>query len=307
MSRKELMTPLGKAWTWWVFVDYICLPQYHRTKQEQHFFKRAMRAMHVLYSHKAVRYVVRLEELTQQMEGVPPPASIDIYYEESTEPGKGKFGPQPFSKLDFNNTPYHCRGWCVAECQWMSSKTVAARGIAPMTPERFRQRVELARQNMPGGLPLVFTHRADEEAVLHLQEEVFLKQARRHQQLVVRELPLQEQLFLAEALPHFTEVTLVVFVGCVIEEEAAVALAAALAYLKNLKMLGILHSVLSDSAAEALARGLRQRNSEKLTVFFQTWDYPQIQCQQTEPDERAKWFEAVEGIEVSVICWNHDF
>ena len=120
----------------------------------------------------------------------------------------------------------------------MPSKAVAAHGVAPMTPERFRQRVELARQNMPGDLPLGFTHHANEEAV-DLQEEVFLKQARRHQQLVVRELPLQEQLFLAAALPRFSEVTFVVLSGRVIEEETAVALAAGLASLKSLKTLGI--------------------------------------------------------------------
>ena len=32
----------------WLFIDYICLPQYKRTEDEQVSFSRAMKAMHVL-------------------------------------------------------------------------------------------------------------------------------------------------------------------------------------------------------------------------------------------------------------------
>ena len=51
----------------WVFVDFMCLPQYYRTEEEQIYFNRAMFAMHVLYAHACVR-VVRLEILTDEAE-----------------------------------------------------------------------------------------------------------------------------------------------------------------------------------------------------------------------------------------------
>ena len=107
----------------WVFIDFICLPQYCRTAEEQVFFKRAMANMHVLYAHRNVLNVVRLEDLTDESAKASPPDFIDIYYEEEgAEPGSGKFGPQPFGKLELNDTPYHERGWCEAEKQWMSTK-----------------------------------------------------------------------------------------------------------------------------------------------------------------------------------------
>ena len=61
----------GKSWAerydeLWVFIDFICLPQYPRTEEEQRHFKRAMGSMHVLYAHRAVHHVIRLEKLTSR-------------------------------------------------------------------------------------------------------------------------------------------------------------------------------------------------------------------------------------------------
>ena len=73
--------------------------------------------------------------------------------------GAGCFGLHDLSKLILNDTPYHQRGWCVAEMQWLCTRTSVA-GFAPMTPARFRKRVELGKQEKPEGLPLKFTHRS---------------------------------------------------------------------------------------------------------------------------------------------------
>ena len=139
------------------YLDFICLPQYYRTAEEQVFFSKAMANMHVLYAHQAVFQVIRLEKLADDHAKASPPDFIDIYYEaEGAEPGSGKFGPQPFSKLELNDTPYHERGWCEAEKQWMCTKT-GIESYAPMTPARLRERIERGHQNLPDGLVLKFT------------------------------------------------------------------------------------------------------------------------------------------------------
>ena len=92
----------------WVFIDWMCLPQYKRTDLEEKFFRRAMRSMHMLYAHKAVAAVERLTDLTPETERLRAPSLIDIYSEST-----GKFEPRPFTELVLNDTPYHLRGWCL--------------------------------------------------------------------------------------------------------------------------------------------------------------------------------------------------
>ena len=187
----------------WVFIDFICLPQYFRTPEEQVFFKKAMANMHVLYAHSNMFCVFRLEHLADERTKRSPPDSIDIYYEEEgAEPGSGKFGPQPFHKLVLNDTPYHERGWCEAEKQWMSTQAWIT-GFAPMTPARFQERVKRGHQNLPDGLVLKFTHRSDEEIVVKLQEKIFVQQAQARKGFFAFRLPESELLLLAESLPHF--------------------------------------------------------------------------------------------------------
>ena len=187
-----------------------------------------MANMHVLYAHEKVFRVIRLEQLADESAKASPPDFIDIYYEEEgAEPGSGKFGPQPFSKLELNETPYHGRGWCEAEKQWMSTKDEIS-GFAPMTPARFRERVERGHQNMPDGLVLKFTHRSDEEIVVKLQEKIFLQQAQRRKRLCVVGLPESELLLLAESLPHFVNLEWLEFFDLDITETAVVALIAGL-------------------------------------------------------------------------------
>ena len=235
----------------------MCLPQYYRTAEEQVFFKRAMANMHVLYAHRSVQWVFCLENLADESAKAFAPDFIDIYYEaEGAEPGSGKFGPQPFSKLELNETPYHERGWCEAEKQWMSTRRFIG-GFAPMTPARFRERVERGHRNLPDGLVLKFTHRSDEEIVVKLQEKIFLQQAPRRKKLEAWMLREPELLFLSEFLPHFVNLRKLEFRRLEIQETSAVALIAGLKTLRHLKELDF--SVLCDfteKAGTVLAEGL---------------------------------------------------
>ena len=49
--------------TSWLFIDYMCLPQYKRTEEEEVCFRRAVKAMHVLYAHAAIWHVIRVEDI----------------------------------------------------------------------------------------------------------------------------------------------------------------------------------------------------------------------------------------------------
>ena len=256
-QAEEFLTRIGGLPSALVFIDFICLPQYFRTAEEQIFFKRAMANMHVLYAHRFVHWVFRLEHLADESAKASPPDFIDIYCEEEgAEPGSGKFGPQPFSKLELNETPYHERGWCEAEKQWMSTKAWIT-GFAPMTPARFQERVKRGHQNLPDGLVLKFTHRSDEEIVVKLQEKIFLQQAQTHKGLGALEFPESQLLLLAESLPHFVNLERLIFKDLKIGEAAAVALIAGLKNLRCLTFLKFYDSCrVEEKAAEILANGL---------------------------------------------------
>ena len=146
----------------WLFIDFISLPQYRRNNEEQELFQRSMRSMHVLYAHEAIGRVFRLDSLTPET-GKQPRDFIDIFCERT-----GRFEPRPFKELVFNDTPYHQRGWCIAETQWMSTKSVVW-GLSPMSPGIFQERVAQGHRQHPDGLVLKFTHRSDAELVTQLQ------------------------------------------------------------------------------------------------------------------------------------------
>ena len=216
-----------------------------------------MTDMHVLYAHRSVTRVFRLENLADETAKASPTDFIDIYYEEEgAEPGSGKFGPQPFSKLELNETPYHERGWCEAEKQWMCTKH-KIRGFAPMTPDRFRERVERGHQNLPEGLVLKFTHRSDEEIVVKLQEKIFLQQAPARKTLMAEGLTESEQLLLAESLPHFVNLERLSLDDFTIQKTAAVALIVGLKRLRHLKRLTFFGGCsIGPNVARVLTQGL---------------------------------------------------
>ena len=239
----------------WVFIDFICLPQYYRTPEEQVFFSKAMANMHVLYAHTFVDRIIQFEKLADEKAKASPPHFIEIFYEEEgAEPGSGKFGPQPFSKLELNDTPYHERGWCEAEKQWMCTKT-AIDGYAPMTPARFREGIERGHQNLPDGLVLKFTHRSDEEIVVKLQEKIFVQQAHARKMLLAFQLPESKLLLLAETLPYFVNLEMVGFFDLNITETSAVALIEGLKTLRCFSFLDF-SCHMEAKAARVLAQGL---------------------------------------------------
>ena len=250
-------------------MDFICLPQYYRTPEQEVFFQRAMANMHVLYAHCNV-IAVRLENLANETAKSSPPDFIDIYYEEaSAQRGSGKFGPQPFSKLQLNDTPYHERGWCAAEKQWMLTQDNIV-GLAPMAPARFQERVKRGHRNLPDGLVLKFTHRSDEEIVVKLQEKIFLQQAQARERLRAMELPESELMILAESLPHFVNLQRLTFDHLEIGPAAASALINGLKPLKRLTFLMFAdHCNMEEKAATILARGfLEWQFAQDLPVHF---------------------------------------
>ncbi|CAE7453862.1 ABCA5 [Symbiodinium sp. CCMP2592] len=184
----------------WVFIDFMCLPQYKRSEEEQQFFKRAMRSMHLLYAHEYIGRVIRLEELTPESQKSTS-GSISIYCENT-----GRFEPRPYGELVLNGTLYSMRGWCIAEVQWMSCQEVFD-GFSPMVPAIFQERVARGEQGLADGLVLKFTHHSDAELVSQLQELVFLEHARKRTKLTASNLPQQEIVILGSALPHFVNLT----------------------------------------------------------------------------------------------------
>ena len=181
----------------WLLIDYICLPQYKRTAQEQRYFCRAMESMHVLYAHAAIAHVIRLQGITptEELNRCMHSGSIEIFCETTN-----KVEPRPYTDLVLNRVPYPQRGWCVAEVQWMNTRATCY-SYAPMLPAIFQEQAKRGMQGASDGLVLTFTHRDDGHAVVQLQEKVFLQQFQQRQELLVFGLPLDEVLVLAQTLP----------------------------------------------------------------------------------------------------------
>ena len=161
-----------------VFIDYVSLYQFKRLRgREESSFRKAMCNMHVLYSHEHT-HTLRIESLTPEhrvQEALRNEESIEIY-----DASSGFLKRVLVRDLVENRTPYLKRGWCYAEMQWSSTRSAShlsrevdssegdAAGVAPMSPETFRASVANG---------LKFTHRSDAEAVIQLQEQVFLEKA----------------------------------------------------------------------------------------------------------------------------------
>ena len=237
----------------WVFIDFMCLPQHKRLDQEQYFFQQAMRSMHILYAHTAIARVFRLEDLTPETERVCQRDSIEIYCEQT-----GKFEARPFSELILNDTPYFQRGWCVAEVQWMGTKT-AFWGRAPMRPAVFCEQVKQGEKGLPGGLSLKFTHRSDADIVVRLQELVFMLKANERSRITAYDLPPEEVQVLSETLPHFKNLAFL-HVEARFSDAAAAALFSAMLANKSLrrvKLHGLDDGHIAGLGAETLASAIR--------------------------------------------------
>ena len=144
----------------------------------------------------------------------------------------------------------------MAERQWMSTKEII-KGFAPMTPARFRERVERGHHELPEGLVLKFTHRSDEDIVVNLQEKIFVQQAQKLEGLLARSLPESEFLFLAESIPHFVNLQHLILDDIEIREPSAMGLIAGLKNLRHFTRLTFSNSCsIEEEAATSLAQGL---------------------------------------------------
>ena len=116
---------------------------------------------------------------------------------------------------------------------------------------------ELGRAKLPGGLPLTFTHRSDEE-VVNLQEKIFQQQAERREILETSELPPQEIFYLAESLPYFVNLKEFTLFFSQVEASTAAALVDGLSQLMSLTTLTFTKCSLDEAAADVLANGISE-------------------------------------------------
>ncbi|CAE7811472.1 unnamed protein product [Symbiodinium sp. CCMP2456] len=189
----------------WLFIDFISLPQYKRTEAEEQQFRHAMNSMHLLYSHSAIYHVIRLEKIMPaHLHRSLQRDFIEIYCETTN-----KVELRPFAELVMNDTLYFQRGWCVAETQWMCTRSVSWER-SPMTPAMFQERVIRGMEGDPDGLVLIFTHRSDLESVVQLQEKVFRKHAQHKTVLYLYNLPDTELQVLAETLPSLVSLQVLI-------------------------------------------------------------------------------------------------
>eukprot|EP00435_Cladocopium_sp_Y103_P042915 s2236_g12.t1 len=190
----------------WIFYDYVSLFQYERDPEshEQRSFAKAMDNMHVMYAHE-FNLTFRISSLTpddvweamkkNEQELVP-------VWDDKSKSIKAK----PLKDLMENRTKYEDRGWCKAEVEWSSLRTLNAQhqridgsesdafnGRVPMTPETFKETMRKAE----------FTHRSDAKAVIRLQEKIFFEKVTACETLVLEGLPATEIEALARALPLY--------------------------------------------------------------------------------------------------------
>ena len=197
----------------WIFFDYLSLFQYSRETEAQKFsFGLAMANMHVLYAHE-MSLTFRIESLTpaeRWEKAHHEDEMITVFHTESSV-----VEPVLIKELVHNPTPYNNRGWCIGEMEWSSDRQETAQnqlidirpdavnrgvrdapellGRVPTSPERFAERMDTAK----------FTHREDADAVVHLQEKIFLEKVKRNEELSLEGLPRSQIHALAHALPYF--------------------------------------------------------------------------------------------------------
>ena len=157
---------------YWLFVDYMSLPQFYRAQKfEQENFRAAMQCMHLLYAHERT-YTLVLDELTPESWFVCyQDREITVYQcSEDGSPEAGGLQRVPLRALTRNRTPHAQRGWCQAELQWSRIRCEPGRtlhcgldeagtfvfdGLAPCGPETFRRQLSAGQ--------LKFTHRDDQD------------------------------------------------------------------------------------------------------------------------------------------------
>ena len=173
----------------WIFFDFVSLYQFGgRTEFEERCFRRALEHMHTLYAHEGVQVRI-IDDLTPDDQKHH--RSAVLVYSEAN----GGMTMIPAEELKINVTPYHQRGWCVAERQWASLR-ISLEVTVPMPPDLFRERI------IAQGLK--FTHHDDMKVVLHLQAKVFQEKTFGTKTLEVENLDAETSEVLCAALPHYT-------------------------------------------------------------------------------------------------------
>ena len=196
----------------WIFFDYLSLFQYFReSKAQEASFGLAMANMHVLYAHE-MSLTLRIESLTpaERWEKAHHEDEVITVFHAESSVVKSVL----IKDLEHNPTPYNNRGWCIGEMEWSSDRQETAQnqlidicrdtagqqegevellGRVPTSPERFAERMDTAK----------FTHREDADAVVHLQEKIFLEKVKRNESLNLEGLPRSEFQQLLHALPYF--------------------------------------------------------------------------------------------------------
>ena len=192
----------------WIFFDFVSLFQYLRESEGQEAsFRLAMGNMHVLYAHE-MSVTLRIESLTpaeRWEKALREDEMITVFHAKSSV-----VEPVLIKDLKHNPTPYANRGWCIGEMEWSSDRQETAQnqlidicreqggGLellarVPTSPEHFAVKMDTA----------AFTHRSDADAVVHLQEKIFLEKVKRNESLNLEGLPRSEFQRLLRALPYF--------------------------------------------------------------------------------------------------------
>ena len=225
----------------WIFYDFLSLFQYSRETEAQQFsFGLAMANMHVLYAHE-MSVTLRIESLTpaeRWEKALREDEMITVFHAKSSV-----VEPVLIKDLVHNPTPYNNRGWCIGEMEWSSDRQETAQnqqidisrdtagqqddevvllegevellGRVPTSPEHFAVKMDIA----------AFTHRSDADAVVHLQEKIFLEKVKRNESLNLEGLPRSEFQQLLRALPYFEVLQTITLIHFECSQEEAEAFA----------------------------------------------------------------------------------
>ncbi|CAK9050380.1 unnamed protein product [Durusdinium trenchii] len=293
----QLKTIVG-AWHYWqevdpevyrddntyFFIDYMSLPQFKRSAEEQTCFQCAMRHMHLFYANSSAFFcksVWRLEDLTPagvKRQQIRSGRTIPVYIlaegkvvEVPLKRLKRSIGGKCSSSCDENCRNLHAndivylgRGWCRAEFEWAKPYTVdiSRRGVClrrcsaeydalfhrlslPWTPEAFQRSVATRA--------LKFTHRGDIDPVLELQRTVFQQKVATLENFRCAWLPCHEVHDLVELVPLLQAVQFFQLVAAHVADSQQMALATALGTRQTLQTVAINCIQLSPGAAQVLA------------------------------------------------------
>ncbi|CAE7877162.1 unnamed protein product, partial [Symbiodinium microadriaticum] len=141
--------------------------------------------------------------------------------------------------LHANSTPYHRRGWCIAEREWSNARSQSSQ--APMLPARFCRKAETG--------DYTFGHPADFGRVAQLHSEVFESRAPLCKKFRNSDLLEPEVVALSAALPMFLNLT-ELYLGSSFLGDAEQQLAEAVASLARLEVLTV-----SQTACDCRASG----------------------------------------------------